>query len=222
MTTYAIEPAQRTAAKFAGAWYLVAMAIGIFADVFVRGRLVVPSDAAQTASNILASPHHYRFGAVCHLFVFAGDVILAVALYVILKPVNRHVALLAAFWRVIDSAILSVVILNDFVALKFIAGGDYMLARLFLSVDRVGFQIGFIFLGLGSTVYSYLWLKSGYIPKGFAAWGIFASSVMAFVTMAVMIFPDFGSAISMTYLVPMFFYEVGLGLWLLVKGIHMQ
>jgi hypothetical protein len=230
MSAHVLEPEQRTAARIAGIWYLAAMAIGIFADVFVRGRMVSSSGAAQTAINIIASPHLFRFGFVCHLFVFAGDVVLAVALYVVLRPVNRNLALLAACWRVIDSAILSVVILNDFIALRFLSGGDSMrvfdtsqlqaLARLFLTVDRIGFQIGFVFLGLGSTVYSYLWFRSRYIPRGLAAWGIFSSFVMAFVTMAIMVFPDFGNVISMSYLVPMFFYEVGLGLWLVVKGIQ--
>jgi hypothetical protein len=76
-----------------------------------------------------------------------------------------------------------------------------------------------VFLGLGSTVFSYLWLKSRYVPRVIAGWGIFASLVLAFGTIAVMLFPRL-SAMGMAHMAPMFFYEVGLGLWLVVKGIR--
>ncbi|MEA2337393.1 MAG: hypothetical protein QOE82_1400 [Thermoanaerobaculia bacterium] len=226
----AIEPAQRTAAKVAGAWYLIAMVAGIFAEIYVRSRLIVPGDVMQTARNITASEWLFRIGTVTNLIVFAGDVVLLVALYVILRPVNRNIALLAVAWRIIDSGILAVNLLSDFAILRLLSGADYLrvfdakqlaaLARLFYGVEAAGYQIGFVFLGLGSAVYSYLWLKSRYIPKAIAVLGIFASLVMAFVTLAIMLFPSL-SVIGLTYMAPMFFYEVGLGLWLLFKGIRM-
>jgi hypothetical protein len=82
-----------------------------------------------------------------------------------------------------------------------------------------GFNIGFFFLGLGSTVFSYLWLQSRYIPRVIAAWGIFASVVLAIVSLAILIFPKL-SALGLTYMMPMGLYEFGLGLWLLIKGIR--
>ena len=224
-----IEPGQRTAAKVAGAWYLIAMAAGIFAEIFIRSRLVVPGDVAQTASNIIASSGLYRIGTVSHLLVFAGDVVLLVSLYIILSPINRGVALLAAAWRLLDSTVLATILLCDFALLRLLSGAEYLnafdtkqlqaLAQLAYSVEGAGFQIGFVFLGLGSTVFSLLWLKSRYVPRAIAGWGIFASLVLAFGTIAVMLFPRL-SAIGMSYMAPMFFYEVGLGLWLLVKGIR--
>ena len=75
------------------------------------------------------------------------------------------------------------------------------------------------FLGLGSTLFSYLRFKSRYIPRALAALGIFSSLVLAIVTLTIMVFPALG-AIGLTYMAPMFFYEVGLGLWLLVKGLQ--
>jgi hypothetical protein len=228
MTT-TITAEQRTAAKVAGCIYLVAMATSMFAELYLRGSLIVPRDAVQTALNITAAERFFRISSVVHLLTFASDAMLAVALYTILKPINRSVALLAAFWRLADCAILSVAVLNDFAALRFLAGTEYLrafnpgqlqvLARVFLSIGAAGYQLGFVFLGLGSAVFSYLWLKSHYIPRALAAWGIFASLVLALITVAILIFPRLG-AIGLSYMAPMFFYEVGLGLWLLVKGLR--
>jgi hypothetical protein len=72
---------------------------------------------------------------------------------------------------------------------------------------------------LGSTVFAYLLLKSRYVPKAIAAWGIFSSLVLAVVTLAIIVFPGLG-ALELTYMMPMGLYEVGLGLWLLIKGIQ--
>ncbi|HYK01193.1 MAG TPA: DUF4386 domain-containing protein [Thermoanaerobaculia bacterium] len=224
-----ITPEQRTAAKVAGWIYLIAMATSMFAELYLRGPLIVSRDAVQTALNIAASERAFRISSVIHLLTFASDAMLAVALYTILKPVNRSVALLAAFWRLADCGILTAAVLNDFAALRFLASTDYLrafdtqqlqvLARVFISIGAAGYQLGFVFLGLGSTAFSYLWLRSGYIPRPIAVWGIFASLVLTLGTLAIVIFPTLG-VIGLSYMAPMFFYEVGLGLWLLVKGLR--
>jgi Domain of unknown function (DUF4386) len=69
-------------------------------------------------------------------------------------------------------------------------------------------------------VFSYLWLKSGYIPRALASWGIFSALVLALVGLVIMVFPKVWEAVGLAYMVPMFFYEVGLGLWLLLKGLR--
>ena len=191
MTLRTIEPAQHTAAKVAGFLYLFTNATAIFA-FYARGSLIVGGDAVQTARNIAASERLFRIGIVTELITVVGVIILVVALYAVLKPINRNVALLAAFWRLAENFILAVILLNEFAALALLSGADYLravdtqqlqaLVYTLLRVYGAGFQIGFVFLGLGSAVFSYLWLKSRYIPRALAAWGIFSSAVMAIVT----------------------------------------
>ena len=224
-----LGPEQHRAAKVVGFIYVIAMATSMFAELYLRGPLMVRGDAAETASKIMASETQFRISSVIHMLTFASDAAIGVALYVILRTVNRNLALLAAFWRMIDCAILSVNLLFDFAALRLLSGASYLktmeteqlqgLARLAISVEATGFQVGFVFIGLGSTLFSYLWWKSGYIPRFLAAWGIFASMTLASVTVAIMIFPTLGK-VGLTYMAPMFFYEVGLGLWLLIKGLR--
>src|SRR5258706_4604386 len=122
----AIEPEQRSAAAVAGYVYLIAMATSIFAEIYARAPLMVRGNAAQTAINIAANERLFRIGSVIHLLTFASDAVLAVALYVVLRPVNRNLALLAAVWRLVDCSILSVNMLNDFIVLRLVSGADYL------------------------------------------------------------------------------------------------
>ena len=225
-----IEPAQRTAAKIVGILYLVTMASSMFGELYVRRQLIVPGEAVQTALNIVAFGPLFRRSIVTDLLTVAGVIILVWALYVILKPINTHVVVLAAFFRLAENVIFAVACLNSFLALRLLRGTSYLqafettqlqvLARVFVGAQGAGLSIAFVFLGLGSAVFSYLWLKSGYIPRAIAVWGIFSSLVLTIVGLIIMIFPDVGAAIGLTYMAPMFIYEVGLGLWLLVKGLQ--
>jgi hypothetical protein len=228
--TNRLEPAQHTAAKVAGFLYLFTIVTANFAEFYARSRLIVGGDAVQTAKNIVASERLFRLGTVSNLITFAAVVPLVVALYVVLKPINRNAALLAAFWRLAECAIFALIILNDFLALQFLSGADYLrafdtqqlpaLAYTFVRVHDAGYLIGLVFFGLGSTVFAYLWFKSRYIPRWLAALGIFSSLLVAIVTLAIMVFPGLADVAIPLYFAPIFIFEVSLGLWLLVKGIR--
>jgi hypothetical protein len=58
-------------ARISGAFYLITIITGVFAEVFVRGALVVRDDAAATATNILAHETLYRFGLSADLIMLA-------------------------------------------------------------------------------------------------------------------------------------------------------
>lgn len=225
-----ITPAQHTAAKIVGALYLIQMALTLFGETFVRNRLIVPRDAVQTAANIAASEHLFRFSLAGDLMIYASVIVLFWGIYIILKPVNKDVALLAAFFRIVEQAVLAVTTLTGFLALRLLGSADYLraidtaelqvLARVFLSMYGTGLSIGFVFLGLGSAVFSYVWLQSRYIPRALALLGIFASLLLTFMSLTTMVFPRVYEVLGMTYMMPMFLYEVGLGFWLIFKGLR--
>ena len=227
-TRLAITPAQRAATRIVGVLYLIQMAVAIFGESFVRGRLLV-RDAAQTAQNIIAHEGLFRLSIAGDLFVYTGVIVLAWAFYVLVRPINRNLALLALLFRLVENAVLCLATVNALVALKLLSAPAYLkafettqlhsLARLALNAQGLTMNVGFILLGLGSTVFAYLLLKSCYVPKTIAVLGICASLVLAVVTLAIIVFPRL-AALGLTYMVPMFFYEVGLGLWLVVKGIR--
>jgi hypothetical protein len=96
------------------------------------------------------------------------------------------------------------------------------LASTYIGAHTAGFSIGLIYLGLGSAVFSYVLFKSRYVPRALAAWGVFANLVLATFTLAIIIFPgaEDAAVIAVGRYVPVFFFEVITGVWLLVKGVR--
>jgi hypothetical protein len=96
-----MDQSQRKAAKVAGLAYLLSFAAVVFAQFRIQDRLIVNHSALETARNILAHERFFRVGIACDLFYSVGTLVLLVALYVILRPVNRGLALSAEFGRLV-------------------------------------------------------------------------------------------------------------------------
>lgn len=224
----AITPFERRAARLVGALYLATMATSI-AGYALRSRLLVRGDAVRSAENILASEGLFRLGTVLDLVTLVGVVVLLWGLYVVLAPVHRHLAFLAAFLRLTECAVAAAAVAGPFVGLRLLTRGDgggafqpeqlQVLARALIGAQAVGLEIAFVFLGAGSALFSLLWLRSRRVPRPLAAWGIFASLTLAGVGLAIMLFPALGR-LGLLYMAPMFVYEVGLGAWLLVRPLR--
>ncbi len=223
--------AQRKAAKVVGWAYLFALLPAIFAEFYVSGQLIVYNNAAQTARNIIAHEQLFRLGVACNLIVFATDVVLITALYVVLERVNRNLALLATFFRLIETTILFIVTLNDFNVLELLSGADYLrpfeadrlqvLARLSIAAHGDAYNLALLLFGFGSSVFCYLWFRSGYIPRVLAGWGVIASLWVGVCAFTFIIFPAAVKVITVGYYGgPIFFFELAMGFWLLLKGIN--
>jgi hypothetical protein len=226
MTASGIDTSQRTAARVVGFTYLFAMATAVL-SFWIRGSLIVAGNAAETARNIMASESLFRMGIASDLMTFVADIVLITALYVVLRPVNRNLALLATFWRLMETAVLVVVTLNGFDVLRVLSGAEYLgafeadrlqaLARLSLGAYGTGYNVGFVFLGLGSAVFAWLWFQSNYIPRALAALGVFSSLLLAAANFAFILSPGLSRAVGMGYMAPMGIFEVAMGFWLLFR-----
>jgi Domain of unknown function (DUF4386) len=227
MENQSITQSQTRAAKIAGFMYLIGMTVSIFVEMYLRGSLIVPGKALATADKIMAHETQFRVAIVLDLLTYVTVALLLWALYVLLKPVNRNLALLATFIRLAEVAFFCVVLLGNFVVLHVLGNADYLkafeadqvqaLSRVVLLTRGDAYTIGFSLLGLGSTVFSYLLLKSNYVPKLLAGWGMF-SSIILVVGIVTVIFPELKKFVLLSQ-VPMFIYEVGLGLWFVIKGV---
>src|SRR6266480_3883565 len=101
MTTDNIDNSQRVAAKVAGIAGILAFALVVFGNYVLLGPLIVPRNAADTARNILAHETQFRLALMCFITYNIGAIVLATALYVILAPVNRGLALAGALFRLV-------------------------------------------------------------------------------------------------------------------------
>jgi Domain of unknown function (DUF4386) len=231
MTVRNIDNSQRTAAKVAGISGLLTVAIVVFANYVLLNPLIVPGNAVETARNIVAHETQFRITAVCFLIYSAGVVVLLAALYLILRPVNQGLALVGALFRLVFSLLWLLTTLNMLGALRHLGSASYLqvfeadrlqtLARLHLAANFDDYYVGLPFFGLAATVCSYLWLKSNYIPRALAGFGVISPAWCVVCAFVFLIFPHFNKLVNDYWFdSPMAFFELALSFWLLFKGLR--
>jgi hypothetical protein len=220
-----ITSSQRAAAKAAGFAYLFVLIVSVFAEFYVPAQLFRLDSAADTARNIVAHEQMFRLGIASNLIGFVADVALIAALYVVTRPLSPHLALLAALWRLMETAMMFSTTLNHLDVLRFLSGAEYLrafeqdqlqaLARFSISAHGSGYNVGLLLFGFGSTLFCYLWFKSGYVPRSLAALGVLASILVGASAFAFILQPSLAKVISPGCFVPIFLFEMMMGLWLL-------
>ena len=230
MTISTLDESQRKAARVAGFTFLFAIAIVIISNYSVTFRFIVP-DSAETARNIIANQTLFRINIFCNLIYFVTLIVMFTSLYVILKPVNKNLALAAAFFRLIYALIWGIMAINTLAAIRLLGDASYLsvfepnqlqtLSKLHLSSSWDAYYVGLPFWGLASTVCSYLLFKSRYIPRALAAFGIISSVWCVFCAFTYLIFPEYGETVHIgLFDVPLVIFEMSLGFWLLFKGLR--
>lgn len=226
----ALNESQRNAARVAGFTFLSTIAIIVLANYGISFRLSVPGSAVDTARNIMANATLFRLNIACNLIYLVNVVVLLTALYIILKPVNQTLALVATFCKLVVAMMWGITALNMLGAMRLLGDASYLpvfkadqlqtLARLQLSSSYDAYYVGLPFWGLASTIYSYLWFKSRFIPRGLAAFGVISSAWCVFCAFAFIVFPHFSATVNASWFdMPLVLFEMALGLWLLVKGL---
>ena len=221
---------QRRWARLVGLSYVLALAPAVFAEFYVSGRLI-SDNALATAQNIIAHERLFRIGIAGNLLVCVIDVLLVTSLYVVLERVNRQLAVLAAFFRLMETTILVVAVLNDFYVLRLLSGASYptglnaaelaSVARVSIGAHSSTYGVALILFGFGSSIFCYLWLKSRYIPRPLAAFGSIASIWIGVCSFSFVVFPELNRVIGVGfYGGPIFLFELTVGLWLLIKSIR--
>jgi Domain of unknown function (DUF4386) len=225
-----IDNSQRIAARIAGVSGLLAVVIVVVGNYVLLGPLVVAGNAAETARNIVAHQTQLRVALTCFLIYGVSVVVLLSALYVILKPVNRLLALIAALFRIVFALLWLLTTLNLLGALRLLGDAGYFqvlgaehlqaLARVNVAANFDDYYVGLPFFGLAATVCAYLWLRSWYIPKALAAFGLIASAWCVFCAFVFLIFPHFNKVVNDYWFdSPMAIFELVVSFWLLFKGL---
>ena len=231
MTTTIIDNSQRTAAKVAAVAGLLAFVLVVFGNYVLLEPLLVPRNAAETARNILAHETQFRLALVCFITYGVGAIVLLSALYVVFAPVNRGLALAGALFRLVFAMLWLIAPLNSLAALRLLGDASYLtvfepdrlqaLARVQIAGSFDDYYVGLPFFGLAATVYAWLWLKSNYIPKGLALFGVISSAWCVICAFVFLIFPHFNKIVNDYWFdSPMALFEMALSFWLLFKGLR--
>jgi hypothetical protein len=163
----------RHAALVAGLGYLFTPTP--FAEFYVWPHLVISENAAQTVHNILTQQGLFAIGILCYLISYVFDVIIAWALYYLLKPVNASLSLLAAWFQIVYTAVGLTASLSLVTVLRLVNTpadaalfGDGPLraqVRVILASFHANWGLSLIFFGAHLVIVGYLVYKSSYIPK---------------------------------------------------------
>jgi hypothetical protein len=213
-------------ARIAGVLFLVSLVAGGFGEAYVPSKLIVAADAAATAANIKNFDSLYRLGFASFLIESLCDITLVLILYVLLKPVNRHLSLLAAFFGLVGTALFAFAELFYFAPLLIMGGTGYLQsfgpdqlnALVLLSMKFYGYA-GMIFTayyGMSWIVRAYLIFRSGYLPKFLGV--LMAIGGIGFVVrnFALILAPAYASDVLLMLMFPGGLVLTG---WLLVKGV---
>jgi len=229
MTEHYLKSSPQVYARVGGFAYLFIILSGAFGEMFVRGTIVVSGDALTTANNILANPLLWRIGIAGDLLMHVCDAVVMMSLYVLLKPVNKNLALLAMLFNLIQTSVLVANKLNLIMPLVLLGGTDYLkvfdpqqlqaLSYLFLKVHGYGFGIGLIFFGFECLILGYLIFTSGFFPKAIGILIQVAGVCYLINSFALILAPNFSN---LSLLIPSFVAEFSFCLWLIFKGVNVS
>jgi Domain of unknown function (DUF4386) len=217
----------RLKARMAGVLYALEGTAAVFGGVYLRGKFIVSGNAAATAATILANEPLFRLGFAAALLAVAFHLTYTVLFYDLFRPVNRSLALLAAFFSLVACALQAFAALFQLAALLVVGGGSSLsafsggqvqaLALLLLNVNAQAFDVYLIFFGFWLIPTGYLIVRSTFFPRI-----IGVLLMLDGLGWATFLWPPLAS-----YLYPLIAVVAALGelpllLWLLVVGVNAQ
>lgn len=217
---------------FGGLAYLGVIITGVYAEGVVRTSLVEPNDALLTMKNIAQNIGLMRIAAVNDIFILVFDLIAALCLFAILKPVNLNLSLLTFAFRIIAIGVLSIAAIFAYVPVLLLNKAQYLnvfdanqlaaLGLLSIKIHNLSYHVSLILFAINNVMLGVLMFKSEHFAKFIAAATIvfglsyFTNSFGWFVA------PDFQAKISGIALKTSFFCELALSLWMIYKGFQLK
>ncbi len=184
-----------------GIAFITSAIIVTVVDDFLLANFVVPGDTEALARDIEANRRMFGCASFGYLLVLALDSIIGLAIYLVLKPANKNLALLTAVLRLLYACILVIGVF----------------ALVFQLIDVYGYAsiklFGYIFFALHIFVLGYSVFKSGYIPKSLGLLLILAS----FTYIGFFVDLHLSEMLEVVTMLTMAIAEFSLSIWLMVK-----
>lgn len=219
----------KTNARTAGVLYLLIILSGLFSELFVRSGIIVPGDAAATAENITTNSFLFRIGFISDLVMVMSDVGVALLFYLLLKPVNQGLSMLAAFFRLAQATVIGINLLNFYLPLLLLGEGDYLssfsddqlnsLSLLFLNAHSYGYLISGVFFGVSCVILGQLIYKAAYFPKWLGILVVGAGVSYLIDCVVNFLFPELTATSEILVMTVAVVSELSLCLYLLIKGV---
>ncbi|HJQ12415.1 MAG TPA: DUF4386 domain-containing protein [Gemmatimonadaceae bacterium] len=215
--------------RVAAILFLISIVGGSIGEFYVPTKLIVLNDPSATAANILANERLLRLGFAGYLLEGLSDAALALIFYVLLKPVHRNLALLAALIGVVSTAHYAVCQMLYFCAPILLKNPVFVerfsreqldaLIYLFVRISGYGASLFLAFYGSASLVRGFLMYRSGYLPKFLGA--LLSILGVAFIlrSFTLVLAPTYSSEL---LLLPAPLTLIAMTTWFLVKGVDVR
>lgn len=214
-------------ARIAGFVYLLLIVLFMAGQLLI-GHLTGSGSFAERTANISQGLPLYRAALVLQFLASVFTVVLAYALYMVLKPVDESTARLAMYFR-LGEAFGGLTGFVTFAALALQTDPEFAqslgaaqveaLVGLARTADFASFNICIVFFSFGSTLFYRLFLHSPYLPRALSAFGMFASALTFVVAVTDLVMPAWGNMMQIGW-IPMFIAEIATGILLLVRGVR--
>jgi len=217
--------APSTLARVTGGIYVAYILASVLADVL--GHIGV-SDPRQVYDAIVTNEGSFRLALVIALMSGLLFLLVAWGLYALLRPVNRDLALLFLLLNAVGVAVQTASLMFLLSALlqvssevdmqAFSAGQQEALAMLSVNLYKIGFVTAQLFFGTWLFPLGYLVYRSGFLPRFLGVLLLIDGVAVLIWFLQALLLPDYHAIIYPGLLVS-FVAEVGLALWLLVRGV---
>jgi hypothetical protein len=223
------EWSPRANARIAGALYVVGIAVGLFAELVVRGSLTVWSDAARNASQIVEGEQLYRLGFAGGVLILMINIPLAVILYRVFRVASESAALTIAFAILVGTGIEGANLLNHYAPIVMLGESAYLegipleerqtLALASIRLFSIGYGVALSFFALYDIAAGYAILKSRLMPRLVGVLMILAGLCYLVNSFALFVAPAVAATLYPFILLPCFVGELAMALWLLLAGV---
>jgi hypothetical protein len=227
MKTRTHETSPQVYARIAAVLYLLVITAGIIAQMVIGSRIIVDGDAAATASNILANKDLFQLGFTFYMIEMTCQIAQAVLFYILLKPVNRNVALLAMVFFLVGCTIKAIsrlfyiapllVLGNSSDLTMFSAEQLQALSLLLLNINNQAAGIALAFFGVSTFLNGYLVFRSAFLPQ---ILGVL--SMVAGLGWLTFLYPPLGNQLFMVVLLLGLIGSLSMIVWLLARGVNVE
>jgi hypothetical protein len=224
MTTITNNISLRRAALIVGLGLLIMVIASPFTELFVFPKLIVSDNAIKTIQNIIANKTLFVSGIFGYLITFICDIVVAWALYILLKPVNEDLSLLTSWFRFVYAVISLFALLNLVSVFRLLNTSDYLIlpqpdqvhaqVMFSLSAFRNHWYFGLLFFGIHLLLLGYLVIRSKYIPKILGILLIIAGLGYLLNSLKPYLFPN----INIDFAMYTYYGELIFMLWLIIRG----
>lgn len=221
----------KNTARLAGFLYLIVVVTGIFSLGYAPSKLIVWDDAVKTFELISASETLFRMSLVSSVICYLAFLILPFVLYILLNSVNEMAAKLMIILSVVSVPISMLNLQNKYAVLTLLSGKTYLnifseqqiQTQLMLILEKydTGILLTSLFWGLWLFPFGYLVYKSGFLPKilGILLMLGCCGYLISFIGNTMM--QNYGGTFIAGYVrIPASLGEIGICLWLLMRGIN--